>query len=211
MTLEAMRSTRSARATSSVSAAAAPRSASCARWAPGLRRASMCAAFRRRARPRTSPAHSASRSSRSTTCRGIDLAVDGADEVDPEGRLIKGYGGRAAAREGRRGVRGPGRDPRRSREVRGASRHARSSAGRGVAVRAAPVLRRLEQLGVPGVPRLGRSPELSDNGNLLVDCQSAHCRTRPRSIARSTRSRVCSRLDSSWTGAPRSRSKGRTA
>ena len=37
---------------------------------------------------------------------GLDIAVDGADSVDPALRLIKGRGGRDAAREDRRGLSG---------------------------------------------------------------------------------------------------------
>jgi ribose 5-phosphate isomerase A len=102
----------------------------------------------------------------------IDLAVDGADEVDPEGRLIKGYGG-ALLREKvvaacadrlwilvgpekcvpRLGTRG-----RLPLEV--------------LPFAAAAVRRRLEELGIASSVRLedGR-PLCSDNGNLLVDCQ----------------------------------------
>lgn len=102
----------------------------------------------------------------------VDLAVDGADEVDPEGRLIKGYGG-ALLREKivaafadrvlilvgpekcvpRLGTRG-----RLPVEV--------------LPFALMPVRRRLEQLGVPGSLRQegGRS-QRSDNGNLLVDCE----------------------------------------
>jgi ribose 5-phosphate isomerase A len=103
---------------------------------------------------------------------GVDLAVDGADEVDPEGRLIKGYGGAllrekivaaAAARVvilvgpekcvSRLGARG-----RLPVEV--------------LPFALASVRRRLEQLGVPGTPRKqGEHPQLSDNGNVLVDCR----------------------------------------
>jgi ribose 5-phosphate isomerase A len=97
----------------------------------------------------------------------IDLAVDGADEVDPRGRLIKGYGGallrekvvaafaarvwilvgveKCVARLGSRG--------RLPIEVLPFAR--------------VPVQRRLERLGIPGSLRAQRS----DNGNLLLDCQ----------------------------------------
>jgi ribose 5-phosphate isomerase A len=102
----------------------------------------------------------------------VDLAVDGADEVDPEGRLIKGYGG-ALLREkvvaavadrllilvgpekcvSRLGVRG-----RLPIEV--------------LPFALTPVRRRLEQLGIPSRVREERGrPQWSDNGNLLVDCQ----------------------------------------
>jgi ribose 5-phosphate isomerase A len=102
----------------------------------------------------------------------VDLAVDGADEVDPEGRLIKGYGG-ALLREKivasfadrvlilvgpekcvpRLGTRG-----RLPIEV--------------LPFALAPVRRQLEQLGIPSAVReeIGR-PQRSANGNLLVDCR----------------------------------------
>ena len=101
----------------------------------------------------------------------VDLAVDGADEVDPEGRLIKGYGG-ALLREkvvaafaerllilvgpekcvARLGTRG-----RLPIEV--------------LPFAVAPVLRRLEALGAPGTAREAHGhPVRSDNGNRLVDC-----------------------------------------
>jgi len=104
----------------------------------------------------------------------VDLAVDGADEVDPEGRLIKGYGG-ALLREkvvaafaervlilvgpekcvARLGMRG-----RLPLEV--------------LPFALTPVRRRLEQLGIPGRVREERGRlQCSDNGNLLVDCQIA--------------------------------------
>jgi ribose 5-phosphate isomerase A len=102
----------------------------------------------------------------------VDLAVDGADEVDPEGRLIKGYGG-ALLREKvvaacadrvlilvgpekcvpRLGTRG-----RLPVEV--------------LSFALTPVRRRLEQLGLPSsVRQEGGRPQCSDNGNLLVDCE----------------------------------------
>ena len=102
----------------------------------------------------------------------VDLAVDGADEVDPEGRLIKGYGG-ALLREKivaafadrvlilvgpekcvpRLGTRG-----RLPIEV--------------LPFALAPVRRRLEQLGIPSTVReQGGRPQWSDNDNLLVDCK----------------------------------------
>lgn len=103
---------------------------------------------------------------------GVDLAVDGADEVDPERRLIKGYGGAllrekivaaSAARvvilvEPEKCVARLGAHGRLPVEV--------------LPFALAPVRQRLERLGVPGVSRRrdGRL-ELSDNGNALVDCQ----------------------------------------
>jgi ribose 5-phosphate isomerase A len=101
----------------------------------------------------------------------VDLTVDGADEVDPEGRLIKGYGG-ALLREKivasvadrvvilvgpekcvpRLGARG-----RLPLEV--------------LPFALAPVRRQLEELGVPSTVReQGGRPQWSDNGNLLLDC-----------------------------------------
>jgi ribose 5-phosphate isomerase A len=102
----------------------------------------------------------------------VDLAVDGADEVDPEGRLIKGYGG-ALLREkvvaacadrvlilvgpekcvARLGARG-----RLPVEV--------------LPFALEPVRRRLERLGIrSSVRQEGDRPRWSDNGNALVDCE----------------------------------------
>lgn len=103
---------------------------------------------------------------------GVDLAVDGADEVDPEGRLIKGYGG-ALLRE---------------KVVAASAAHAVILVGSEKCVprlgtrgrlpievlpfALASVRRRLEDLGVPGTPRQRDGRLLmSDNGNALVDCQ----------------------------------------
>jgi ribose 5-phosphate isomerase A len=102
----------------------------------------------------------------------IDLAVDGADEVDPDGRLIKGYGG-ALLREK---VVASSAD--RIVILVGAEKCVPRLGTRGrlpvevLPFAAAPVRRRLEQLGIPTSLRLesGR-PQLSDNGNLLVDCE----------------------------------------
>ena len=96
----------------------------------------------------------------------IDVAVDGADEVDPEGRLIKGYGG-ALLRE---------------KVVATAAAQVVILVGpekcvprlgtRGrLPVEVLPfawgaVRRRLEALGIPGTAR----GHASDGGNLLVDC-----------------------------------------
>src|SRR5262249_26373427 len=101
----------------------------------------------------------------------VDLAVDGADEVDPDGRMIKGYGGAllrekvvAAAAE-RVGI------------LVGTAKWVPRLGTRGrlpveaLAFALAPVRRRLAQLGVPGTVRLREDlPQASDNGNLLVDC-----------------------------------------
>ena len=133
----------------------------------------------------------------------VDLAVDGADEVDPEGRLIKGYGGallreKIVAAFADRVV-----DPRRAREMRPAPRHARSAAGRGVAVRAGAG---------PPPARAAGSSELSPAGRrspavraTTATCwsiaRSARYRIRASWTARSTESPVCSRRDCFWTSA----------
>jgi ribose 5-phosphate isomerase A len=101
----------------------------------------------------------------------IDVTVDGADEVDPELNLIKGYGG-ALVRE---------------RIVAAASRQQLILVGveklvpvlgsRGrlpveVIAFALPfVRRRLRELGCePELRTVEREPVVSDNGNLIIDC-----------------------------------------
>lgn len=104
----------------------------------------------------------------------VDLAVDGADEVDPEGRLIKGYGG-ALLRE--KVVATFAADVV---ILVGAEKCVPRLGARGrlplevLPFAWASVRRRLEALGVPGTPRRreGRV-ETSDNGNTLVDCEIA--------------------------------------
>ena len=101
----------------------------------------------------------------------LDLAVDGADEVDPEKNLIKGHGG-ALARE---------------RVVAAAASRfvvlvgpeklsPRLGAKRSVPVEALPfaaprVERALGRLGAAAAPRPGANGEafVTDNGNLVVD------------------------------------------
>jgi ribose 5-phosphate isomerase A len=104
--------------------------------------------------------------------RGVDLAVDGADEVDPEGRLIKGYGG-ALLRE-----KIVAASATRVVILVGAEKCVLRLGARGrlpvevLPFALTPVLARLEQLGVPGIPRRRDGGlELSDNGNARVDCQ----------------------------------------
>jgi len=103
---------------------------------------------------------------------GVDLAVDGADEVDPEGRLIKGYGG-ALLRE-----KIVATSAARAVILVGAEKCVPRLGTRGrlpvevLPFALASVRRRLEALGVPGTPRLrdGRL-RASENGNALVDCE----------------------------------------
>jgi ribose 5-phosphate isomerase A len=101
----------------------------------------------------------------------IDLAVDGADELDPAGDLIKGYGG-ALLRE---------------KIVAGAAAHLVILVGpeklvsvlgkRGrlpvevLPFAEAAVRRRLEALGYPAQPRTeGGRTFVTDNGNHVLDC-----------------------------------------
>ena len=66
-------------------------SPSCCRRSP--RAASRSAASRPRSRPRLAPASWGSRSSRSTRVDQLEIAIDGADQVAPDGWLVKGGGG----------------------------------------------------------------------------------------------------------------------
>jgi ribose 5-phosphate isomerase A len=97
----------------------------------------------------------------------VDVAVDGADEVDPEGRLIKGYGG-ALVRE-----KIVAASAARVVILVGPEKCVPRLGARGrlpvevLPFALASVRRRLEQLGVPGTPR----DHPSDNGNALVDCR----------------------------------------
>jgi ribose 5-phosphate isomerase A len=102
----------------------------------------------------------------------VDVAVDGADEVDPRADLIKGYGG-ALLRE--RVVAGVAR---RFVIVVGAEKLVPVLGSRGrlpvevLPFAAAPARRRLEALGYPGdVRRADGRPVLTDNGNLVLDCR----------------------------------------
>ena len=102
---------------------------------------------------------------------GLDVAVDGADEVDPKGGLIKGYGG-ALLRE-----KVIATSAARAVILVGAEKCVPVLGTRGrLPLEVLPfawgsVRRRLEALGLPAAPRRqdGRV-QTSDNGNLLVDC-----------------------------------------
>jgi len=102
----------------------------------------------------------------------IDLAVDGADEVDPCGDLIKGYGG-ALVRE-----KVVARLARRFIVLVGGDKLVPVLGSRGrlpvevVPFAAAPCRRRLEALGYPAELRTTNgAPVVTDNGNRLLDCR----------------------------------------
>jgi ribose 5-phosphate isomerase A len=103
---------------------------------------------------------------------GVDVAFDGADEVDPEGRMIKGYGGallreKVVAASAQRVVIVVG--PEKCVAQLGTFGRLPVEV---LPFALAPVLRRLEQLGIPGTARRqGDRPLRSDNGHLLVDCR----------------------------------------
>ena len=102
----------------------------------------------------------------------VDVAVDGADEVDPGSDLIKGYGGallreRVVASVARRFV-----------ILVGAEKLVPVLGSRGrlpvevVPFAAATARRRLETLGYPSDVRVADGqPVVTDNGNLLLDCR----------------------------------------
>jgi ribose 5-phosphate isomerase A len=112
----------------------------------------------------------------------VDVAVDGADEVDPERRLIKGYGGallreKIVATAAARVVILVGPEKCVSRL---------GERGR-LPIEVAPfaeaaVRGRLARLGIPGAPR----EHASDNGNLLIDCAVAPLAD-PRALERALR------------------------
>jgi ribose 5-phosphate isomerase A len=102
----------------------------------------------------------------------IDLDVDGADEVDPRGDLIKGYGGallreKVVAHLARRFV-----------VLVGGEKLVSVLGSRGrlpvevVPFAATPCRRRLEALGYPAERRMAAgAPAVTDNGNRLLDCR----------------------------------------
>jgi len=104
----------------------------------------------------------------------IDVTVDGADEVDPAGNLIKGYGG-ALVRE-----KIVAASSRRVVILVGSEKLVPVLGSRGVLpVEVVPfglalARRRLEKLGYPATPRMsdGR-PFVTDNGNRILDCAVA--------------------------------------
>src|SRR6267378_113784 len=102
----------------------------------------------------------------------IDVAVDGADEIDPRADLIKGYGGallreKVVATLARRFV-----------VLAGDEKLVPVLGTRGrlpvevVPFAAAPCRRRAEALGYPATLRASEGrPVVTDNGNLLLDCR----------------------------------------
>ncbi len=102
----------------------------------------------------------------------VDVAVDGADEIDPRGDLIKGYGGallreKVVAAMARRFV-----------VLAGADKLVPALGSRGrlpvevVPFAAAFCRRRLEALDHPAELRVADgAPVLTDNGNRLLDCR----------------------------------------
>jgi ribose 5-phosphate isomerase A len=106
--------------------------------------------------------------------RGIDVTVDGADEVDPQMNLIKGYGGalvreKVVAAASKRLVILVG--PEKLVPVLGS----RGILPIEVLPFALPVCReRLRELGCDGTPRQGdRALYVSDNANWILDCKVA--------------------------------------
>ncbi len=103
-------------------------------------------------------------------CPTLDLAVDGADEVDPELRLIKGLGG-ALLRE-----KMVAQAARRFIVIADDSKRVRRLGTRSplpievVAFEWRSHLPFLEALGGRAVLRGGSSPYHTDNGNLVLDC-----------------------------------------
>jgi ribose 5-phosphate isomerase A len=102
----------------------------------------------------------------------IDLAVDGADEVDPRGNLIKGYGG-ALLRE-----KVVAQLARRFMILVGGEKLVPVLGSRGrlpvevVPFAAAPCRRRIEALGYPAELRMAAGTAVvTDNGNRLLDCR----------------------------------------
>ena len=102
----------------------------------------------------------------------IDVAVDGADEIDPRADLIKGYGG-ALVRE-----KVVATMARRFVVLAGTDKLVPVLGTRGrlpvevVPFAAAPCRRRVEALGYPATLRTSEGrPVVTDNGNLLLDCR----------------------------------------
>jgi ribose 5-phosphate isomerase A len=104
----------------------------------------------------------------------LDVAVDGADEVDPAGNLIKGYGGAlirekiVAAAAGRLII------------LVGPEKVVPVLGSRGIVpVEIVPfgeaaTIRHLRRLGCEPVRRMdGKEPFVSDNGNTILDCRVA--------------------------------------
>jgi ribose 5-phosphate isomerase A len=104
---------------------------------------------------------------------GIDVDLDGADEVDPQCNLIKGYGGallreKIVAAASRRVVILVG--PEKLVDVLGSRGKLPVEV---VPFGLAACARRLEQLGLPSQPRMADARLLTtDNGNHILDCHT---------------------------------------
>jgi len=117
----------------------------------------------------------------------LDVAVDGADEVNPQLDLVKGYGG-ALVRE-----KIVAAAARRFIVLVGPEKLVKTLGARGrlpveVVPFAAPFCqRRLTELGYPPVVRgNGATPVVTDNGNLILDC-TVQAITDPGSLDRTLR------------------------
>jgi ribose 5-phosphate isomerase A len=114
--------------------------------------------------------------------RTIDLAVDGADEIDPKLNLIKGRGG-AMVRE-----KLVAHAARRFVVIADESKLVEALGKAPVPVEVVPFLHQrtlllLEDLGARAILRGGGDPVVTDNGNYLVDCQFEFPLTSPPELA----------------------------
>lgn len=114
--------------------------------------------------------------------RAIDLAVDGADEIDPKLNLIKGRGG-AMVRE-----KLVAQAARRFVVIADESKLVAALGKAPVPVEVLPFLHQrtlvlLEDLGARATLRGGSDPLITDNGNYVVDCQFSVPLTSPPELA----------------------------
>ena len=103
----------------------------------------------------------------------LDLTVDGADEVDPQLDLIKGYGRDMVQGEDRRHVLPAADHSRGRRQARPETGNAWEVARRGGSVRFTVVpAASLAELGCQPIPYFQEgSLFVTDNGNHMIDCQ----------------------------------------
>jgi ribose 5-phosphate isomerase A len=114
--------------------------------------------------------------------RAIDLAVDGADEIDPNLNLIKGRGG-AMVRE-----KLVAQAARRFVVIADESKLVDALGKAPVPVEVLPFLHQrtlmvLEDLGARPILRGGSDPVMTDNGNYVVDCKFGAPLTSPPELA----------------------------